>query len=378
MNLENPSAIPPNNNLSLLAFLLKWKWQLIISVVLATVLSAFFSSPWFITPKYKSTAIFYPANTSSVSKALIEGRQTIEDPLQFGEEEQAEQLVQILQSDEIRDKIVSKYHLIQHYDLDPQAIDLDYRIQTKFNDNIKFRRTEFMSVEVSVLDKDPKMAADIANTISDLLDTIKNKIQHVQAEKAFSILSKAYEAKMQNVEKLNDTLNMLRGLGIFDYNVQVENTNKEYLQAFSTFNNEKAKLTVFEENRKVTADSTIVNTKARIKGAEKTLEALKEKLDILQKYGGKYNNILIQISISNENLAELKDKLDKAKIDVEENLPVKFMVNKARISQKKAYPIRWLIVAVSVLGTLITCILLLIGYENYLHLVQNKNSAKSE
>ena len=37
--------------------------------------------------------------------------------MDFGEEEQAEQLVQILQSSRIRDKVVSKFNLLDHYEI---------------------------------------------------------------------------------------------------------------------------------------------------------------------------------------------------------------------------------------------------------------------
>ena len=57
------------------------------------------------TPLYLSTAVVFPAATSSVS--FSEQRNAKAAAMDFGEEEQAEQLVQILQSSRIRDKVVS-------------------------------------------------------------------------------------------------------------------------------------------------------------------------------------------------------------------------------------------------------------------------------
>jgi uncharacterized protein involved in exopolysaccharide biosynthesis len=62
-----------------------------------------------LTPIYRSTAIVFPAATSTVS--FSEQRNAKAAAMDFGEEEQAEQLVQILQSSRIRDKIVSKFDL---------------------------------------------------------------------------------------------------------------------------------------------------------------------------------------------------------------------------------------------------------------------------
>ena len=65
------------------------------------------------TPLFLSTAIIFPAATSSVS--FSEQRNAKAASMDFGEEEQAEQLIQILQSARIRDKIMDKFNLMSHY-----------------------------------------------------------------------------------------------------------------------------------------------------------------------------------------------------------------------------------------------------------------------
>ena len=101
---------------SLLILIIRWKKPLIITVMIAALASALFSGPWFITPKFKSSVVFFPSSTNSISKALLEetGSEK-QDILAYGEEEQAEQMLQILNSDEIRETIIQKYNLIEHY-----------------------------------------------------------------------------------------------------------------------------------------------------------------------------------------------------------------------------------------------------------------------
>src|ERR1035438_5748786 len=55
----------------LVLFIYRWRKSLFIVVLIAAFGSWFFSCPWFITPKFKSTVILYPAGTNSVSKALL-------------------------------------------------------------------------------------------------------------------------------------------------------------------------------------------------------------------------------------------------------------------------------------------------------------------
>ena len=97
-------------------FLLKWRKQLVIITLFAIVTSTIVSL--FIQNKYKSTVVLFPTTTNSISKALIsENNNGKEDVLRFGEEEDAEQMIQILGSDEIRDYLTKKYNLYQHYDI---------------------------------------------------------------------------------------------------------------------------------------------------------------------------------------------------------------------------------------------------------------------
>ena len=106
------SKFPENGDFDssgFLFFLYYWRKPLIVITLVAIFASVLFSSPWFITPKYKSTVILFPVATNSISKALISQQSGIkEDVLGFGEEEQAEQMLQILNSNMIRDRVVKK------------------------------------------------------------------------------------------------------------------------------------------------------------------------------------------------------------------------------------------------------------------------------
>ena len=101
-------------------YLIRWRKLLIVTGLTAGIASAIFSGPAFIKPLYKSTVVLYPATTNSISKALLsENAYDRSDPLAFGEEEEAEQLLQLLNSDLIRNRIVEKYQLMTHYEIAP-------------------------------------------------------------------------------------------------------------------------------------------------------------------------------------------------------------------------------------------------------------------
>jgi uncharacterized protein involved in exopolysaccharide biosynthesis len=371
---ENQTVDYRFDSLSVIAFFFKWRKEIIIVSAVAALAAAIFSGPTFIKPKFKSTVILYPATTNSISKALLnENSFDREDPLAFGEEEQAEQLIQVLYSDDIRDKIISKYKLMEHYDIDSTSKTKYTKLYKKFSDNINFRRTEYMSVEIQVLDTDPKMAADIANDIAQMLDDQKNAIQREQALKALRIVQAQFQAKKDFVNLLNDSLNFFRSQGVFDYDLQTDHIMEQYVMASAQASDAEAKLEILKSSSS-DKDTAVVNNRARLAGARNTLKSLQTQLDRLSKYGGAYTSVKEQLEQENEELVKIRTRYDKAKVDAEEALPVKFVVNSAKVAEKKHTPVRWLIVVLSTAGAFLLSLLVLVAVENYRFLRAQKQA----
>lgn len=350
---------------SLLILIVRWKKPLIISLLIAGLLATFFSGPLFITPKYNSSVIFFPATTNSLSKAILEETGSDkQDILAFGEEEQAEQMLQILNSDEIREVIINKYNLFDHYHVNTSDNFPLTKLNDLFKDNISFSRTEFMSVRIDVMDEDPQLAANIANDISSLLDSMKTKIQHQRASEALKIIEQSYFEKQSDIKLKEDSLQKLRMLGVIDYTSQAEILSQAYTNASGIFANETASLTVLEKYKTET-DTSVINTKARIKGAEAKLKGINKDLEQLTKYGGATLGLNSEISYDRQELSKLKTQYEKLKLDANQSLSHKFIVNKAIKAEKKSYPVRWLIIILTLTGTFIVSLLVIMGFQRF-------------
>ncbi len=66
-----------------------------------------------------------------------------------------------------------------------------------------------------------------------------------------------------------------------------------------------------------------------------------------------------------EQLSHLRAKYQEAKVDAEQTLPHKFVVNNAYKAEKKSYPVRWLIVVVSTISAFLLSILVIVALENF-------------
>jgi len=321
------------NTIDIIKFLYLNKKPIIIITIFAAIVSIIVSL--IIEPKFKSSVVIFPASTSSVSKALLtDMSRAPKDILKFGEEEETEQLMQVLHSDEIKARIIAKYQLMKHYDIDNNSSFKKTKLLKKYEKNISFRKTEFEAIEITVLDTDPEYAANIANDIAMLLDSVYNKIQKGRALKALEIIEKEYFGQKKYIKTLEDSLTVLRNLGIFDYQTQAKTYNQAYIKAIESGNKTKANL-------------------------------IKQELNVLANYGSAYNSLSQQQKQEIKQLSLLKSKYDEAKVDANQNLAHKYIVNPAQVSEKKAYPIRWLIVVISTIAAFIFSIFFALILENF-------------
>ena len=299
-----------------------------ITTALAFISSIIFSL--LIEDKYESSVVLFPSTTTSISRALLNSENDKEkDYLEFGEEEEAEQLIQILKSDDIREHIIEKFDLMNHYDIDPQSKYRKTQLINEYEGNIDFYRTKFMSVKIEVLDTDPQYAADIANEIARMVDVVRNKMLKKVARQAFTIVESEYKNLVSEINLMEDTLNMIRAMGVQDYEKQVEVLSEQYGAAL-------------------------------VKGNMKAAKILENKLDTISKYGGKYLSLVQQMEYEREKLSDLRAVYAEARVNAESTIDQKFIVNQAYKSEKAGYPIRWLIVVASTIATFLFTMIVLI------------------
>ena len=317
----------------LIKFVISWRKPLLLIVAASVVLSFIFSSPFFITPKYRSTVIMFPTSGNSISKALLsDNANAKQDILEFGVDEQSEQMLQILNSSRIRDRVIKKFDLMKHYNISPASKFKNTMLQKEYDGNITFKRTEFMAVKISVLDTDPVMAANIANAIADLLDTVKNDMQRDRAMQGFRIVEAEYNQMKADIRNKEDSLSALRKLGVNDYETQAEMMNQQL---------------------------AIEIAKNNTRG----IKALEAKLSILSQYGGPYVSLRDALEYEKKQLSQVKTKYDEARIDAQESLPQKFVVESAFVAEKKAYPVRWLIMLSTTVSTFLLAVVLIFILE---------------
>ncbi len=306
---------------NLLLFIWRKRKILILITGIAGVVSTVASL--MMTPLYLSTAIVFPAATSTVS--FSEQRNAKAAAMDFGEEEQAEQLVQILQSSRIRNKIVDQFDLMKHYDIDTNDANKHYLLMKEYEGHFAFIRTRYGSIQIDVLDPNPQMAADMANKIVDLIDTVKNNMVAERTWPAFEINTRKKNLLDQDLKLVLVKMDSLADLGV----VSIEGRTNLF-KAFVDAKNQE--------------DRTF----------------LRKQIDVNLKYGAKFDALE---QIRDEKIVKLEkflDSYEQAESDANSVFNHKFIVEQAVVADKKDQPKRLIIVLLSMIGTFVFMIFALL------------------
>ncbi len=308
------------DNQNLLETLWKWKKHLIVVGALAVVCSAIFSSATFIKPKFKSTARIYPSNNIYV----------------FSDESQSEQLLEIANSQDIKLRVIDAFNLSDAYQINRQdPLYLTYML-AEFNENVSFKKTEYETVEIQVLDTDPRRACAMCDSIVSFLD---EKIRSMHRIKYLEVvkIAKFDLGKIDGeIDSINSVMSEMRkSYQIFDYDSQAEEITKGMVK-------------VLVEQKKNTSGG---------KELDQWMKNLAEK-------GGEFQILDNQLKNLYFERDSVKQTYDWSVSNSNKKIVYAQPVQKPIVSDKKAYPVRWLIVAVSTFASLFAAMLVILLLEN--------------
>ncbi|MBW7848521.1 MAG: hypothetical protein H3C41_10635 [Bacteroidales bacterium] len=300
------------SNTSFVNLMLKWRKHLAVITIIGAVAGIIFSGSTFITPLYKSEAIAYPANINS-----------------YSDESQTEQMLQILQSQDIVDSMIQKFNLAAHYKIDPAYRYYQTALLTEYHQNVKISKTPYEAISIAVKDKDSQQAAEMAMEILRLYD---RKIASLHKGKSLEVIH-MYELQLATKKRLIDSLQsrlyvLGNEYGLIDYTAQSQEIMKGYLR------------TVYGNN-----------------GANINTKGVMELKANIEKHGGELLTLLEMIQQEARTFVETKTELEQAQRFYNANLTYSNIISKPFPSDKKAYPVRWIVVSFSAIGAFLLALL---------------------
>ena len=176
------------------------RWWRVLAAVAAVAAAASLAVALLIKPLYKSSAVIFPTNSNRLSKAIMDYHYSL-DFMDYGIERDCEYAIQILTSKRMQHAVCERFNLMEHYAIGgahPQA-----KLEKQYRSNVTVRRTDFLGVEIGVLDQDPQWAADMANYMAAMYDTLCHEIHADRAASAAEVMNGVVEAMEREIDSLS-------------------------------------------------------------------------------------------------------------------------------------------------------------------------------
>jgi uncharacterized protein involved in exopolysaccharide biosynthesis len=195
------------DSVDLVNFVIRHFRVFLITGIVAAVVSAAISL--LLKPLYESTVILYPSSNIIEARTVL-GEVASKATL-FGDDDATEKLLQMINSEQVRDYLKVKYDLSAHYKIRPNERYPNTVINEKMERYIHSSKTSFGSIEIEVRDRDRQLACSMANDIAGRADTIFNNLQRNAASVMLDEISRSYETQDRLVRQYEDSLKFMKG-----------------------------------------------------------------------------------------------------------------------------------------------------------------------
>ncbi len=321
-------------NLEILRFLYREKKWILGSVILAALLSVLLTST--MEKKYKATATVFPPGFNSADRML-------ENP-QFGYNIEADRLIQIGQSINFKDSVIKYFNLVEYYEIDQGKPDWKSRLLKKYESDIDFERTKYMSVQISVKNRDADQAAAMVKEMMNLMSRFWERLFKDNMLETLKYAEKRYINKQLEVNRMLDSIDILRGRNtdeslvklkrqmdekkdeiestmsklaemrsngnFYDYGSKIDLYSEELLNTKRIKEVSKARMTSLEKSGNE-ADTSYLYAKSKYDGAREHEVYLEKEMKNLKSMGKEYQSLQENLEIAIVQYNQAKSEYEK-------------------------------------------------------------------
>ncbi|MBK9737308.1 MAG: hypothetical protein IPO92_21095 [Saprospiraceae bacterium] len=338
--------------LDLLTQLNKWRKELIrasVAIVAVSIVGSFLLPNY-----YKSETTFYAASPD-LAKPIPIGDDE-KDVRIYGDDNDLDRLFTIAISNEILTYLIDTFDLYKHYDINKSDSKAKFKVKEELLDNYQTIKTKYGALELIVEDKDPIMAANIANAAREKIEKIAQDIVKHSQEKLIS----NYDVNLVKKQILSDSLakrllRIKKQVGIYDAGGQSGMYTKLLAESTSDIEDAKGKI-IFYRKYPEYRDSMIkymameIGANAKLAKANSELGRYAPVLSELRQMEQEQGRLHDQISLDKERLKQLSATFNAP-------FTALHIVEKAVIPVQKSRPKRAIIILISsLIGIMLSCL----------------------
>ena len=347
----------------ILKTLYKWIKPIAYATIGITILSAIILL--MLPNYYKASTQFYAGHPDLSQPAPVGGGATSTSYI-YGNDNDLDRLFSISTSSELYNSLIEKHDLYKHYDIDPESKKAQARIRLKLTELYQTLKTEYGAINLSVEDKDPVLARDMANDARDMINELSQKMVKASQLQTINSFGKNLEEKQTKSLILNDSLSRVKGKyeiyspgsqgGVYAELITMTSTSMEALQS---------EIDMYKNSRVRGAADSVRIKRIKYTSNEKKLASLESKAGLFNSGVSIVDKLTQELSRLNDQIS--LDKERKRQLEASFNAPYSalLLVEAAEVPIDKSRPKRTILLAMIGLMTLVLCILIAFLLENY-------------
>lgn len=350
-NLKN-NIVLGNSFIEFLTITVKFRWFLFWFVFLITVSAtsyALLSTKW-----YKSTTSVLPAEKtdflsafsglSAIAKSFSpsKGLAALAGNTEF------DRYLAILKSSSLIDQVLTKFDLRKAYEMEDEY---SSKVAKAFMSNMELEVQDEGNLTLSIYDKTPQRAADIANYMIEKLNEINTNLSVMNAKSNREFIEKRYLENIKEIDTLEQSMkNFQEKYGVIAVPEQIETTVKSMALIYSELAQKEIELGVLEktlgENHPLvhSAQINVQEIKNKISEMGSGSNNIDETISLLipfkkaPKLSNEYLKIYRDIEIQYKILEFVQPLYEQAKVEEVRNSPSVLILDKAGPADRKARP----------------------------------------
>jgi len=290
--------------------IVKRRIPLIIIALISGVLAVIFSGESFLKPRYKSSAAVFPINVEP-----------------FSDESETEQMMQLFDNNLIRKNIIEKFDLGNRYGYKPEDKNYMHLVNKLYDERVSISPTRYESVEIICQDEDPKVAKEMVEEV--ILQYNQNvlKIEQDFHREYYEMLSDEVDVQQGWIDSLNNKMYQIKArTGIVDYDLQVERITEGYMK-------------LLEKN---------------VQGSR--MQEVELLMAGMRKDGANLRSMNLLVEYIAENMQETYEAKSMEYSKLVRKVSYANVVKSPEETDKKHWPVRWLILALALFSSLFAAI----------------------
>lgn len=322
---------------------------------------------------YQGKTIFYAASQDLFKpEKVFGGGQT--EMYYYGGGEDIDRILTVGNSHEVVDFLIDSFDLWKDYKIKSGTPKARYKIRKAFRENYNILLTKQDALELTVEDKDPERAAQLANAAREKINILVRSIIRNSQIGLVSSYSKSIQTKEKIMQSNLDSLVYYRQkTGIYDPNGQRDLLATRVTEVTNSVEKDKATLSALESQH-LTGKlvDTVKVIKARISGSQRELDLLNSTDPAanysLKNFNSSVGKILLlenQYARSYDQIGYDQEKLKLYNSAIDITIPALHLIEPAEVPLYKSKPKRSVIVLACTIAAFLFSLAAALVMESY-------------